>query len=547
MRDRESDFDDGRQGSANYVQALREHWLLIAILVAVSVGSAIVYSLTATERYEAGADILVTPVESSDETFIGIAVLREAGVQARSVLTAARLIQTPQVAASVKERLGSERSPRELLKLIEVTPLEQSSLLTVVGESETAAGAAELANAFAETLVEQRTARFQRDLGSVVARLEAIVAAIPDEQLSSGEAVAIQQRLAELRPLVGAPDPTLEITSAAVPPEKAAWPRPLLSVAVALLAALLLGLGLALALELLNPRVNRENELLLEQRLPILARVPRMPRKVVQGYLTGKEPLPGDVREAYRTLRTSLATAGRAGEFPSTILVTSAIPGEGKTMTSVNLAITLSLADQRVILVDGDLRRPMVATVFGTAGRHQGFASLLSGEARPADVLVAAPGHGETLRLILASPEHAHLIDLLEPRRVEEALEELRLHADVIVIDSPPLTEVADALTLADSVDAVVVAVRLGRTRRDRLNELRRMLARRGVAPVGFVVTTRRRPRRGAYTYGSSGAPQPPPAAASRRAAAAARRTAGDRQPARKPASAPPTREPDEL
>jgi len=513
MSYREPGFDDdGRQGSARYLRALREHWLLIAALVVLSVSAAIAYSVTADRRYEAGADILVTPVQSGDETFIGIAVLREAGVQARSVLTAARLLQTPQIAADVAERIGSDLTPTELLKKIQVTPLEQSGLLSVVGEAETAQGAADLANAFAEELVEQRTERFQTDLNAVVGRLTALLDAVPPEQQDSGEAVAIQQRLAALRPLVGADDPTLEITSAAVPPERAVWPRPLLSVVVALLAALLLGLGVALALELLNPRVNDEDELLLEQRLPILARVPRMPKRVVQGYLTGKEPLPGDVREAYRTLRTSLATAGRNGQFPATVLVTSAIPGEGKTMTSVNLAITLALADQRVILVDGDLRRPMVATVFGAAGRHEGFASLLSRDARPEDVLVPAPGHGDDgLRLILASPEHAHLIDLLEPRRVEDALEELRLHADVIVIDSPPLTEVADALTLADAVDAVVVAVRLGRTRRDRLNELRRMLARRSVSPAGFVVTTRRRPRRGAYTYGSTATPAPAP------------------------------------
>lgn len=511
MSDREPGLDEGRQGSARYLQALREHWKLIALLVAVAVGAAIAYSVTAEKRYEAGADVLVTPVESGDDTFIGISVLREGGVQSRSVLTAARLLQTPQVAAAVKERLGSPKSSTELLASIEVTPLEQSGVLSVVGKENTAQGAADLANGFVDVLLEQRTRRFQDELRGVVATLASLLAAIPATQRDSGEAVAIQQRLAQLRPLVGAGDPTLEVTSAAVPPEHPSWPRPVLSAVVALLAASLLGLGIALALELLNPRVNREDELLLEQRLPILTRVPRMPRSAVRAYLGGQAPLPGDVREAYRTLRASLTSAGRAGQFPATILVTSAIPGEGKTMTSVNLAITLALADQRVILVDGDLRRPMVATVFGAAGRHQGFASLLSGDARPDDVLVPAPGHGDGLRLILASPEHAHLIDLLERRRVEDVLEELRLHADVIVIDSPPLTEVADALTLADAVEAVIVAVRLGRTRRDRLNELRRMLARRSVAPVGFVVTTRRRPRRGAYTYGSEAAPAPPP------------------------------------
>jgi capsular exopolysaccharide synthesis family protein len=172
-------------------------------------------------------------------------------------------------------------------------------------------------------------------------------------------------------------------------------------------------------------------------------------------------------------------------------------------MTSVNLAVTLALGGMRVVLVDGDLRRPMVATVFGVTARRQGFASLLLGEVDANQVLVPAPGHADRLHLLLASPEHAHLVDLLETRRVERAIEELSLQADVVIIDSPPITAVADALNLADAVDTVLVAVRLGRTRRDKLTELRRMLAQRGVAPAGFVVTTRARSRKHGYYYGA--------------------------------------------
>jgi capsular exopolysaccharide synthesis family protein len=232
-----------------------------------------------------------------------------------------------------------------------------------------------------------------------------------------------------------------------------------------------------------------------------------MRRRLVRGYLAGREPLPGNVREAYRTLRTSLQSGGREDRYPQIVLVTSAVPGEGKTMTSVNLAIALSLAGYRVVLVDGDLRRPMVATVFGAAAPAHGLADVLLGRTTLEGALVDAPGHGKQLRLLLASPEHAFLIDALAPDRVERVFSELRLAADVAIIDSPPITEVADALALADDADAVLVAVRLGHTRRDRLNELRRMLAQRAISPTGFVVTTRRRRRRGGYYYGKDGGP----------------------------------------
>ena len=493
-------FSDEREGAARYLQALREHWLLVLLLVAVAVGAAVFYSATAQKRYEASTDILVTPVSSSDATFVGIGLLRESSDQSRSVLTAARLVSTPEVAARVGKKLKLNRSPERILSSIKVTPLGQSNIVTVEAESSRPRRAAALANAFAEEMIALRTERFQEDLTSTIQRLRARLAAAGQGE---AERAALEQRIADLSGLVGADDPTLQITSRAIVPTRQIWPRPVLSVAVALLASLLLGLGAALAIELISPKVKREDELLLEQRLPILARVPRMPKRVVQGYLTGKAPLPGDVRESYRTLRTSLAAAGDHG-FPRTILVTSASPGEGKTMTAVNLAITLSLAGQRVILCDGDLRRPMVATVFGLAARKQGFVNVLFGEVEPEEVLVHAPGHGESLRLLLSSPDHAHMIDLLEPERVERALHDLRREADVVIVDSPPLTAVADALTLAGSVETVVIAARLGRTRRDKLNEARRMLAQARISPFGFVVTTRNRSRGRGYYYGSS-------------------------------------------
>ena len=468
-----------------------------------AVGVAAAYSFTAQERYESQADVLVTPISGADDTFLGIGVLRE-GVESRSVLTAARLIQTPQVADAVAEQLDGELGRDQLLASIEVEPLQQSNIVTITAEADSAATAAEIANAFAEEMIDQRTIVFQRELEATLERLQDRLDTIPASQRDSGEAVAIQERIGGLSALVGARDPTLQISSQAVPSSEPSWPKPTLAIAVAFLAALLLGTGAAIGLELANPRVNREDELLLVQRLPVLARIPRMRRKHARRYLTGREALPGDVRESYRILRASLASAGTDGGYPRSVLVTSAVAGEGKTMTSVNLAVTLSLAGMRVVLVDGDLRRPMVATVFGVPSRRHGFAHVLVGEVGVDEALVSAPGHGGNLQLLLASPEHEHVIDLLDPSRIQRVLEQLGDVADVAVVDSPPLTEVADALNLAAQVDAVLVAVSLGKTRRDKLNQLRRMLAQRDVAPLGFVVTNRRRSRRGGYYYGAA-------------------------------------------
>jgi capsular exopolysaccharide synthesis family protein len=527
-------FGDERQGGARYLVALREHWLLVVAIVVVAVSAAIAYSNAAEKRYEAEADILVTPIAGDDEVFIGIPLIRESG-QSRAVLTVARLIKTPELAEAVKEQLETTKSRGELLDSIDVTPQEQSNIVTVVGKANDAAEAAEIANAFANELLDQQTDAFQIELRAVIERSRARLDSIPPAQRDFGEAVAIQQRLGQLAALVGAKDPTMQVSSEAVPPLAPAWPRPALSVAVALLAGLLLGVGAAVGLELVNPRVKREDELVLEQRLPILTRVPHMSRKVVHGYLRGREPLPGDVKEAYRTLRASLATAGSEGGVPQVILVTSAMPGEGKTMTSVNLAVTLAQAGLQVILVDGDLRRPMVGTVLSVGVRKAGLVGLLLGKVTPDQALVNAPGHGKQLRLLLSSADNAYLVDLLRPDQVERVFGELKQLADVIVVDSPPLTEVADALTLADTADAVLVAIRLGRTRRDKLAELRRMLAQGGISPAGFVVTTRRRSRRHGYYYQAPEPSRPGVRRLRRDAPAAARSARRARAAPRKP------------
>lgn len=483
-----------------YLEALRDHWLLVAVMVVGAVGFATAYSALAPKRYEASADILVTPISSSDSSLVGFNLMRESADSSRGVLTAARLVKTPQVASAVRTHLGLAMSRRALLDAVAVKPVGQANIVSIVATAGTPSQAAQIANAFAAEMIRERTEQFQAQLIQRLDRLKKRLRTTAGKSASAPEAVAIQEKLAALSPLLGEPNPTLHIASRATAPYMQSSPPPvLMSVVIALLASLLLGLGAAFGLELLNPRVNREDELLFVHRLPVLARVPRMRRKQVHDYLAGRGQLPGEAWEAYRMLRSNLATAGPAGDFPRTILMTSAIHGEGKTMSTVNLAITLAITGSTVIVVDADLRHPMLATVFGVASRGRGFARVFMNEAPLEHALVPGRGHG--IRLVLSSPDDAHLVDLLEPRRIQRGLERLKQEADVIIIDSPALTEVADALTLtiAEAVEAVLVVTRLGHTRPDELSELRRILAYRGIAPTGFIVTTRRTRRAGGY------------------------------------------------
>src|SRR5262249_18837950 len=241
----------------------------------------------------------------------------------------------------------------------------------------------------------------------------------------------------------GAPDPTVQLAARATPPLGASWPRPKLTIGAALLASLLLGCGLAVLLELTTPNVAREEELVLDQRLPVLARIPRLRPNIAKGYLLGRTELPSILWREYRTLRARLSGAVAEG-FPFSVLVTSASPRDGKTMTAVNLAITLAEGQKRVVLVDADLHRPMVSAVFGRVPRRgRSVSAALESGTVALGSLIESPVH-PGLSLLLAPQERNPPTNLFSEERVRELLDALRPHADIVVIDSPPIPEVAD-------------------------------------------------------------------------------------------------------
>ena len=504
-----------RQGTARYLQALAQHWPFIIGSVALALLAALLYLATAEDRYEAHADILVTPVAINDTTFVGLPVIRESG-EGRGVLTTARLVKTPQVADAARDKLRVRATREELLGSVHVEPQAQSNIVTITAEGDTAEQAAALANAFAAGVISERTGIFQRELAQVVGRLSRRLTALPVESRDVGEARAVAERLGTLRGLVGSRDPTLQIASLAVPPDEKSWPRPLLSLAVALFVGLLLGVGVAIALELVNPLVLRDEDVL-EERIPLLARVPQTSVRDLQAHLQRGGTIEGDVRNAYQLARVNVSAAledGGAG----TILVTSAARGEGKTTAAISLALVYAQAGARVVLVDADLRRARLGRVFGLQTSQPGLPELLLGDVAVEDTLATVPGYRD-LRVVTARPDDSGAVDLLQSKRIDAVVEELRTHADIVIFDSPSVTEVADALPLAAAVDAVVLVVRYGRTRREKLARVRLLLGQLGVVPAGIIAVTRRRARlRVGQRTGAAGADvvEAPPAGEAR-------------------------------
>jgi Mrp family chromosome partitioning ATPase/capsular polysaccharide biosynthesis protein len=492
-----------------YVRALRRHLVMIVTLTVLGVGVSYIVSATSAKRYESTADLLVTPVSGNDDTFLGIDVFRESSDQSRSVLTVAHLVNSEQVAATAKTRLHSRLSPADLLRHTDVQPVGQADIVSIKATARNSNAAAAIANAFAAAIIQERTASFQHDVVTQLARVKAYLRTVPAGSQDSNQAITLQQRIAQLVPLIGAPDPTLRLASAATPPDAAVWPRPKLAAAIALLAILLLSSALAIAIEFWNPYVRDDNEIQLDHRLPILARVPRLRRAAANRYFAGTEPLPRSSWEAYRRLRASLdkPNASTPTDVPLSILITSPSPGEGKTMTSLNLALSFATAGKRVVLVDGDLRHPMIASIFRIAPPLLGIEAAF--ESKQIETLLSpAPDH-PNLKLLLTRPENALIIDAVTADRVKSLIRLLAPHADVVIFDTAPVGEAAETLAFAAAADSTLLSIRLGSTRQDRLTDTLRLFAHHAVPLAGVVVTTDRGAEVSPAYYAYAGPEQP--------------------------------------
>lgn len=187
--------------------------------------------------------------------------------------------------------------------------------------------------------------------------------------------------------------------------------------------------------------------------------------------------------EAYRTLRTNLLFTSLDRPL-HTLLATSTAPDEGKSTTLANLAVTMAQAEQSVLLVDCDLRRPSLHTIFG-APNEQGLTSAILEPDAPLPIAATAvPG----LNLLTSGPLPPRPADLLGSRRMGALIERLRREADIVLFDTPPVVAVTDAAVLAPRLDGVLLVLHAGHTRRDRAREARQILEKVKANIVGVVL-----------------------------------------------------------
>src|SRR5205807_9347567 len=269
-----------QQGLQRYVSTIRERWILIVSLTLLTTLAAVAYILIAPKKYTASTDVLVSPVSSSDTALSSLPLIKQTSDPTRDVETAARLIVNRQTALQVKRDLNLSDGPNSIASHVTAQPVAQSNIVSVTSTAGSAKLAQDLANGFTRAVIEVQTEQFHSALDTAISALAARVRAMsPAQRAASVGPDALPAQLARLQALRSQPDPTLRIETTAARPKTPSSPKKKLTIIAGVLAGLILGVGSAFALQVLDPRLRREEQLRRLYSLPILGRIPRDSRR----------------------------------------------------------------------------------------------------------------------------------------------------------------------------------------------------------------------------------------------------------------------------
>ncbi len=364
---------------------------------------------------------------------------------------------------------------------------------------------------YRQTLAREQQLRrsFEKQRGETVTQNEAAINyRIIQQEIVTNKTLLdnLLQRSKENDVIMASKPNNISIVDYAIAPEGPIGPNRTRTVFVALFLSLGLGVGLALLLEYLDDTVHSTDEVERLLHLPALAVIPSATGNNNRRLLAGPGALqkrngnPGDnpellmnvdgrspLAEAYRHLRTSvlLSTAGRA---PRSLLVTSSPPGEGKTTTAVNTAVSLAQTGASVVIIDADMRRPRLRSIFGLSERA-GLSSILSNDLSDTEILSILSKEDKTgLHVLTAGPIPPNPAELLGSEQMRRLLTTLQTQFKHVVVDSPPVSSFTDGVLISSLVDGVLLVVHGGKSSRHVVKRSRQLLQDVGAKIFGVVL-----------------------------------------------------------
>jgi capsular polysaccharide biosynthesis protein/MinD-like ATPase involved in chromosome partitioning or flagellar assembly len=481
-------------GLVRAVRVLRERWWVVVLCPLVALAVAVLYVEHQPKQYTATAKLqfVSNSLPSQVAGVPGEQTIDPEGVKATNV----QLVTTPPVAALVVKSLKLNRTPAELLDEVSASNPQNDYVVDVTATDQDPQLAADIANGFAEQYVVYSEAQ---NVGQLVKGEQLITRKA--EELPASDTVdranlrGLYQKLLLLQSVQTG---NAHVVSTAAVPTEPSSPKKKTTALIALVVGALLGIGIAFVLNLIDRRVKSWEEFEELYGVPALASIPRLPRK---------PRTPREIEltlEPFRILNNGLSLLPHARPI-KTVLVTSAVSGEGKTSVALGLARAAAQSERQVILVEADLRRPTLEHRLNLDRSPLGLTSALHSGEDPLRLLRAPiPDLEHFYRLLPSGPIPLNAIGLMDPARLAEIFEMLAANAELVVIDSAPLLPVADTRVLLDGIDldACLVVARAGVTTRDQVRRARLVFERRKMKDVGLVVNSLAEAANGYDYYG---------------------------------------------
>ncbi len=488
-----------------HLRALHRFWWVIVASILVAVGVAFV--VTESGGGEAPHRTLydaTTKLYASESSGSGL-VVRDSLSNPAIVI---EFLEEDEVASRVKDALDSPASLEQLTSMVVGTVAEGTGLLEITATSLDPDGAEELSRAFADALLARLSELRHEDNLVQAEQVKANIRDLNDQldQATEGAdqgtlTTQLTQARSQYRALVDPDvDPgfkPLSTTTQAKPVQTTGFeaPRSLtVRAGIAALLGLLGGVALALIMGRLDTRIRTKRGAEDSFGLPVLAEIPVLPRRARTQLIAHEEPT-SRFAEGFRFLGAELvrgrrSAAGGNGDdkAPRVIVVTSAGPGEGKTTVAANLAVALADMERRVIVLNCDLRRPRIHTLFDVQA-SPGLADVLDeDDGQPILDRVAASTKVEGVRLVPSGRIRSQPTELLNSPGLRRLIAEARASADMVVIDTTPLLAVSDAAFIAPEADVVLLVARSGHTTVEVARRTSELLARLGCNTVGVAL-----------------------------------------------------------